>query len=56
MSSYSLGELELESRMGGQGTETADRQILVIDLSDFDARRTDITEQLWAAARDVGFF
>ncbi|CAG7591221.1 2OG-Fe(II) oxygenase family protein [Rhodococcus opacus] len=54
--SHALNELAKESRMGGLGTETTDREIRRIDLSDFDARRSDITEQLWNAAVDVGFF
>lgn len=53
---YSLTELQKESRMGAMGTETQAREIRVIDLSDFDARRAEITEQLWSAAVDVGFF
>ncbi|MEZ5296792.1 MAG: 2OG-Fe(II) oxygenase family protein [Ilumatobacteraceae bacterium] len=28
----------------------------MISLADFDERRTDITDELWRAARDVGFF
>lgn len=41
--------------MGATGSET-DRSVPQIDLADFDARRTDITDQLWAAATEVGFF
>jgi len=50
-----MTELQREHRMGGLGTET-DREIPQIDLSDFEARRAEITEQLWAAATEVGFF
>jgi isopenicillin N synthase-like dioxygenase len=53
---YFLTELQKESRMGAMGSETQAREIRVIDLSDFEARRADITEQLWSAAVDVGFF
>lgn len=49
-------ELQKESRMGAMGVETRARDVRVIDLSDFEARRAEITEQLWSAAVDVGFF
>ncbi|MFI8811750.1 MULTISPECIES: isopenicillin N synthase family dioxygenase [unclassified Streptomyces] len=55
-SPYGLTELDRESRMGGRGTEVSDREIRRIDLSDFDRRRADITQELWEAATDVGFF
>ncbi len=51
-----LKELELESQLGGEGTETTDRKIPVIDLRDFEKRREEITDQLWNAASEVGFF
>ena len=50
-----MTELDRESRMGDLGTER-DRAIPQIDLSDFEARRGEITEQLWSAATEVGFF
>lgn len=53
---YTLAELQKESRMGAMGSETQAREVRVIDLSDFEARRAEITEQLWSAAVDVGFF
>lgn len=53
---YSLEELRKEARMGRSGSETTVRTVPVIDLSDFDHRRAEITEQLWRAAVDVGFF
>ncbi|GAB3733271.1 isopenicillin N synthase family dioxygenase [Nocardiopsis nanhaiensis] len=56
MTTHHLTELDRERRMGGLGTETFSREIRVIDLSDFDNRREEITEQLWAAATDIGFF
>lgn len=55
-SPYTLTELDKEACMGGQGSETHAREVRRIDLSDFEARRTQITEALWAAATDVGFF
>lgn len=51
-----MAELTRESRMGGAGTETADREVRQISLADFAARRAEITEQLWSAATDIGFF
>lgn len=53
---YSLDELNLEARMGGVGIEDRPREVRRIDLSDFENRRAEITEQLWRAAREVGFF
>jgi isopenicillin N synthase-like dioxygenase len=53
---YELAELRKESRMGGLGTESTDREIPRIDVSDFAARRAEITDRLWSAAVDIGFF
>ena len=53
---HTLTELDKEARMGGLGSETQTREIRRIDLSDFDARRVQIADELWAAATDVGFF
>lgn len=50
-----LQELELERTIGGLGRET-DREIPLIDLSDFEDRREEIGAQLWQAASEVGFF
>ena len=52
----SLQELQKESRMGAMGSETSTREIRRIDLADFERRRGEITEQLWAASTDIGFF
>lgn len=52
---YSLKELNLETNYGGMGKEI-DRDLPVIDLTDFDQRREEITDQLWQAATEVGFF
>lgn len=53
--SYSLEELQKESRMGALGQETQ-REVRVIDLSNFEQRKYEIAEQLWDAAIDIGFF
>ncbi|MFN6998032.1 MAG: isopenicillin N synthase family dioxygenase [Aquincola tertiaricarbonis] len=53
---YTMQELAKESRMGSMGSETHQREIRRIDLSNFDERRAEITEQLWAASIDIGFF
>ena len=53
--SHALHELAKESRMGAMGT-VARREVRVIDLADFDQRRSEIADQLWDAAVDVGFF
>lgn len=50
-----LQELELERTIGGMGQETQ-REVPIIDLSDFDNRREAITQALWDAATQVGFF
>ncbi|WP_237417848.1 isopenicillin N synthase family dioxygenase [Actinomadura rayongensis] len=42
--------------MGQLGTERADAAIPKISLHDFEARRAEITDELWAAATQVGFF
>lgn len=53
--SYDLAELEKEKGLGGYGVEV-DRDIPVIDMSDFLNRKAEITEELWSAATDIGFF
>jgi isopenicillin N synthase-like dioxygenase len=53
---YRLEELRKEARMGTAGSETTARAVPVIDLSDFESRRAEVTGQLWRAAVDVGFF
>lgn len=50
-----LEELEKEARMGAVGAEVA-RDVPCIDLSDFAARRDQISDELWAAATGIGFF
>ncbi|MBJ7555585.1 isopenicillin N synthase family dioxygenase [Marinomonas spartinae] len=54
--SYGLNELNFEKTIGGLGVENHQRQIPLIDLRAFDERREEITEQLWQAATNVGFF
>ncbi|KQS66517.1 2-oxoglutarate and iron-dependent oxygenase domain-containing protein [Modestobacter sp. Leaf380] len=51
-----LTELDRESRMGAVGTLTTDREVRRVSLADFEARRAEVTEQLWQAATDIGFF
>ncbi|GGA73061.1 2OG-Fe(II) oxygenase [Neiella marina] len=51
-----MQELQLESTLGAMGEENQQRSIPVIDLSDFSQRKAEITEQLWLAATDCGFF
>ncbi len=53
---YSLDELNTETTMGTMGTETSHREIRRIDLSNFETRKAEIADQLWAAATDIGFF
>lgn len=50
-----MQELKQESRIGGVGAEKA-REVALIDLSDFDQRKDDIADQLWAAATGLGLF
>lgn len=56
MTNYSLKELEFEKTIGEQGQETQARTVPVIDLSNFENRRKEVTEELWHAATEVGFF
>ncbi|MES2604897.1 MAG: 2-oxoglutarate and iron-dependent oxygenase domain-containing protein, partial [Pseudomonadota bacterium] len=51
-----LAELALEAKLGRRGSEVSRREIPMIDLSDFAARRAEITDQLWQAAAECGFF
>lgn len=53
---YHLTELQRETRMGAMGSLNTTREIRRIDLSNFDARKVEIADQLWEAAIDVGFF
>lgn len=51
-----LEELRKEARMGAAGSETLAREVRRIDMGDFERRRAEIGEQLWAAATEIGFF
>lgn len=53
---YALDELKFESTLGGIGLEAETSYIPLIDVSNFDNRRAEITGALWAAATEVGFF
>ncbi|MGB5756478.1 MAG: 2-oxoglutarate and iron-dependent oxygenase domain-containing protein [Acidimicrobiales bacterium] len=48
-------ELAKELTFGGPGVEV-ERDIRVIDLTDFDRRRDEIDDAIWDAATDIGFF
>lgn len=50
-----LAELEQEKQIGGYGDEIA-RDIPQIDMSDFFNRKAEITQALWTAATEIGFF
>jgi len=52
---YQLAELDKEKTIGGVGGIKA-RDIPLIDMSDFDARKAQIADQLWNASTDMGFF
>ncbi|MGJ0184038.1 isopenicillin N synthase family dioxygenase [Corynebacterium glyciniphilum] len=56
---YRNAELDLESRMGGVGTETTDRAVPVIDVNNWDLTDQEWdakAEELWQAATTIGFF
>ena len=57
VSSTSLGmaELDKERTIGGMG-KTRDRDVPVIDLGNFEARKQEIADQLWQASTESGFF
>lgn len=58
-STYDNAELQLESIMGGLGTETEDRSVPVIDFNNWDLSEADWevkAEELWNAATTIGFF
>jgi hypothetical protein len=52
---YTLDELNKETTFGGAG-QTKSRAIPQIDMSDFAARKAQITDQLWQASTEIGFF
>lgn len=55
MSTASLTELDKERRIGAMGT-TVEREIPVVDMTDFEARPAEIGDALWHAASEIGFF
>ncbi|WP_138464955.1 isopenicillin N synthase family oxygenase [Poseidonocella sp. HB161398] len=50
-----MQELHREARIGGTGSEKA-RDVALIDLSDFEARKPEIAAALWQAATGLGLF
>jgi isopenicillin N synthase-like dioxygenase len=52
---YALDELNKEATFGGIGRNKA-RIIPKIDLSNYEVRKSEIADQLWQAATDIGFF
>ncbi|MFT4044178.1 MAG: 2OG-Fe(II) oxygenase family protein [Gordonia sp. (in: high G+C Gram-positive bacteria)] len=52
---YDMTELRRERRMGAMGTES-DREVRRISLADLTGRRSEIANELWSAATDIGFF
>ena len=52
---YDLVELNKEQTLGGVGTTKA-RDVPRIDMSGFEARKTEIADQLWQASTEIGFF
>lgn len=55
MPEHAMEELRREATLGKIGVEV-EREIPLIDFGDFDARQSEIADQLWSAASDVGFF
>lgn len=53
---YALDELQFETTIGGKGVDAEHSNIPIIDMSQFESRRAEITEALWQAATQVGFF
>jgi isopenicillin N synthase-like dioxygenase len=56
MSIPAANEVSKEAHMGTLGTETSERAVPRIDLGDFARRKAEITDQLWRASADIGFF
>lgn len=50
-----LVEIQKERLIGPEGAEIS-RDIPVVDLADFEARRKTIVEEIWSAATGLGFF
>jgi isopenicillin N synthase-like dioxygenase len=54
-SAYGLAELNQEKGFGGIGG-LKQRDVPRIDLSNFEARKAEIADQLWSASTEIGFF
>jgi isopenicillin N synthase-like dioxygenase len=52
---YGLAELNQEKGFGGIGG-LKQRDVPRIDLSNFEARKAEIADQLWSASTEIGFF
>ena len=52
---YSLIELNQEATFGGVGG-IKHRDVPRIDLSNFEARKSEIADELWKASTEIGFF
>lgn len=50
-----LTELQRERAMGALGTES-DREVRRISLAGLATRRSEIADEIWSAATDIGFF
>jgi isopenicillin N synthase-like dioxygenase len=50
-----MKEVARERTYGGLGG-TRERSVPRIDMSDFETRKAEIADQLWAAATEIGFF
>ncbi len=53
--SYALAELNQETKFGGIGG-LKHRDVRRIDMSNFEIRKAEIADQLWAASTEIGFF
>ena len=53
--SYGLAELNQETKFGGIGG-LKHRDVPRIDMSNFEARKAEIADQLWDASTAIGFF
>jgi isopenicillin N synthase-like dioxygenase len=50
-----MTELQRERRMGAVGTESP-REVRRISLADLETKRSEIADEVWSAAVDIGFF
>jgi isopenicillin N synthase-like dioxygenase len=54
-SDHALAELNKERTFGGEG-KSRERDVPRIDMGGFEARKAEITEALWTASTEIGFF